>query len=327
MSLYVISGPSSPGPGEREEMLVKAHELLAGAGVEPSEVVRLDVPGRGAGEEGEGTLRAELEPAVPILQSGSLFGGQQALLLVDAHLVQSREAEILAGLIRHRDVASVTVVLVTAGRLLKPLAEVVKEGGETFSVQKMWERQVVSWLEQQVHTRELTLEKGAAEALVQRFGTDTAALSRALDQLREHRGKVTAELILNRFRNRPEEPLYLYLDAVEKGNAGEALRRLADFLTHGHPLQVIGAIDGDLRRKALAAAAPDRETLFQWMGAKPSDRRTDRLWRMRGRVPESSLLRAQEALLRADRVLKTEPEDTHRVTMERLTVALSRWYG
>lgn len=327
MSLYLISGPTSPGPGEREEMLSRAHEVLASAGIASGDVVRLDVPGRGAGEEGEGTLRAELEPAVPILQSGSLFGDAQALLIVDAHQIQAREAEILAELIRNRDVASVTVVLVAAGRLPKPVADVVKEAGETVSVQKMWERQVGGWLQDQVRTRELTLEKGAAEALVQRFGTDTAALSRALDQLREHRGKITPELVLDRFRNRPEEPLYLYLDAVEKGDAGEALRRLADFLTHGHPLQVIGAIDGDLRRRSLAAAAPDRDTLFQWMGAKPADRRTDRLWRMRGRVPESALRRAQEALLRADRVLKTEPEDTHRVTMERLTVAMCRWYG
>jgi DNA polymerase III delta subunit len=170
-------------------------------------------------------------------------------------------------------------------------------------------------------------EKGAADALVQRFGTDTAAMGRALDQLREHRGKITADLILTRFRNRPDEPLYLYLDAVEKGNAGEALRRLADFLTHGHPLQVIGAMDGDLRRKALAAAAPDRESLFEWLGAKSSDRRADRLWRMRGRVPDSSLRLAQSAVLRADRVLKSQPEESHRVTMERLTVALCRWYG
>jgi len=327
MSLHLVSGPSSPGPGEREEMLSRAHEILESSGVSPGDIVRLDVPGRGAGEDGEGTLRAELEPAVPILQSGSLFGGQQALLLVDGQFIQAAEAPILAELIRNRDESAVSVVLVAAGRLLKPLADLVKEAGETVSIQKMWERQVVSWLEQQTRSRELTLEKGAADALVQRFGTDTAALSRALDQLREHRGKITADLILNRFKNRPEEPLYLYLDAVAKGNAGEALRRLADFLTHGHPLQVIGAIDGDLRRRSLAAAAPDRETLFEWMGSKPSDRRTDRQWRMRGKVPESSLLRAQEALLRADRVLKTEPEDTHRVTMERLTVALSRWYA
>lgn len=326
MSLFVVTGPPNPGPGEREDMLAAARCVLDREGVARADVVRIDVPGRGAGETGEGALRTELEPAVPILQSGSLFGGSQALLLVDAHLVQVAEAEILADLIAHRDPEAVTVVLVAGGKLPKALADVVK-GGETIAVAKMWERQAVQWLHKEVASRDLVLEKGAVEALVQRFGTDTAAMGRALDQLREHRGKITAELILARFKNRPDEPLYLLLDAVEKGDAGEALRRLADFLTHGHPLQVIGALDGDLRRRALAAAAPDRETLFDWLGARSSDRRADRLWRMRGRVPDSALRRAQSAVLRADRVLKTEPEDTHRVTMERLTVAMCRWYG
>jgi DNA polymerase III delta subunit len=327
MSLYVIAGPPGAGPGEREEMLAAARQVLAESDVASGDVVRIDVPGRGAGEEGEGSLRAELEPAVPILQSGSLFGGSQALLLADAHQLQAAEAEILAELIRHRDAAAVTVVIVAAGRLPKPLADVAKEGGRTISVAKMWERNALQWLESQLKARDLTFEKGATEALVQRFGTDTGSMTRALDQLQEHRGKITAELILSRFRNRPEEPLFLYLDAVEKGRAGEALRRLADFMTHGHPLQVIGAIDHDLRRRALAATAPDQETLAAWLKAKPSDRRTSRLWSSRGRIPESALRRAQEAVLRADRVLKSEPEETHRVTMERLTVALCRWYS
>jgi hypothetical protein len=51
------------------------------------------------------------------------------------------------------------------------------------------------------------------------------------------------------------------------------------------------------------------------------------MWRQRTRVRESSLRRAQDALLRADRVVKTHPEEVHRVTLERLTVALCRWYG
>lgn len=327
MSLFAVSGPSSPGPGERQQMLEAARHILDTHHIEPGDVVRVDVPGRGAGEEGEGVLRAELEPAVPILQSGSLFGGGQALLLVDAHLLQVAEATILAELIRHRDTEAVMVVLVAGGRLPKELAAVVKEGGETVSIAKMWERQAGKWLDDEIDKREMVLESGAAAALIQRFGTDTAAMSTALDQLREQRGKITADLILDRFRNRPEEPLFLFLDAVEEGNTGDALRRLGDFLTHGHPLQVIGALDGDLRRRALAAAAPDRETLFEWLAARSWDRRADRLWRMRGRVPESALRRAQGAILRADRVLKSEPEDTHRVTMERLTVALCRWYG
>lgn len=327
MSLYAISGPSNAGPGEREEILSTARGVFAKLGVGSDDIVRIDVPGRGAGEEGEGVLRSELEPAVPILQSGSLFGGNQVLYLVDGQNLQVAEGEILAELIEARDPGAVSVVVVHTGRLPKALAAVIKVGAESIVVKKMWERQVGPWVAEQIRTRDLVVEEGAIDALVQRFGTDTGALSSALDQLREHRGKVTKDLVLDRFRNRPEEPLFLLLDAIEKGRSGEALRRLSDFLVHGHPLQVIGALDGDLRRRSLAAAAPDRDTLGDWLNARSSDRQVDRLWGRRGRIADSSLRQAQHAVLRADRVLKTEPEDNHRVTMERLTVALCRWYG
>ena len=224
MSLIAVTGPSNPGPGEREEMLEAARQALLEEGIEPADIVRIDVPGRGAGEDGEGTLRAELEPVVPILQSGSLFGGRQGLLVVDAHNLQVAEAEILADLVSNRDPEAVAVVFVSGGKLPKPLADVAKNGGRAVTIAKMWERQAIAWAEEEMKKRELDAEPEAAAALVQRFGTDTAAMSRALDQLREHRGKITPALILDWFKNRPDEPLFLYIDAIEKGRAGEALR-------------------------------------------------------------------------------------------------------
>ncbi|MGH8913673.1 MAG: hypothetical protein ACRDZM_04060, partial [Acidimicrobiia bacterium] len=71
---------------------------------------------------------------------------------------------------------------------------------------------------------------------------------------------------------------------------------------------------------------PDEGTFRDWIGARPGDRGAGRFWSQRGKVRESSLRRAQEALVRADRVVKSYPEDVHRVTLERLTVALCRWY-
>jgi hypothetical protein len=96
---------------------------------------------------------------------------------------------------------------------------------------------------------------------------------------------------------------------------------------HGHPLVYLAAVESDLKKRALAAAAPDEATFRAWMGATAADRGASRFWSQRGRVRESSLRRAQEALVRADRVIKSQPEDVHRVTLERLTVALCRWYG
>ena len=327
MALLLISAPSNAGPGERQQMLDGAAEHFDRAGLERSQVLRIDIPGRGAGEEGDGALRSELEPAIPLLQSGSLFGEPQGLELVDAQNLQAAEGSVLEELIRAADLSSIEIVLLTAGALPRSLSTLVKSLGTAQSVRKMWERQALQWLDAEVRDRGLVLEKGADKAILQKFGSDIASMGQALDQLEQTSGKITKELILDRFKNRPDEPTFLITDAISKGEVGEALRRLSDFLVHGHPLVFLAAVESDLKKRSLAAAAPDESTFRAWIGATPSDRGPARFWSQRGRVRESSLRRAQEALVRADRVIKSQPEEVHRVTLERLTVALCRWYG
>lgn len=308
-------------------MLDAASDHFGRAGLERAQVVRIDVPGRGAGEEGEGTLRAELEPVIPLLQSGSLFGEAQGLQLVDAQNLQVSEGEVLQELIEGADLSSVELVILAAGAIPRPLSALVKRLGKSQSVKKMWERQALQWVDAEVRDRGLVFEKGAGKALVQKFGSDTAAMGQAMDQLEQTSGKITKEMVLERFRNRPDEPTFMITDAISKGDVGEALRRLSDFLVHGHPLVYLAAVESDLKKRSLAAAAPDEATFRQWLGATRADRGPVRFWSQRGKVRESSLRRAQEALVRADRVIKSQPEEVHRVTLERLTVALCRWYG
>lgn len=322
MTLLIVAGPASPGPGERDQMLEMAAAHLAKSGVGRDHVVRIDVPGRGAGEEGDGSLRAELEPMIPLLQSGSLFGEAQGLEVVDAQNLQKAEMTTLVDLVEGADLSSLEVVLVYGGAVPKAVRDL---GGQTVSVKKMWERQATQWLEQELARRHLELDRDAVSALMKWFGTDTASMRQALDQLVETSGKITAEVIMDRFKNRPDEPTWHITDAIEKGDVATALRRLSDFLVHGHPLVYLAALESDLKKRALAATAPNQETLKGWVGG--SDRQIGRLWNQRGRVRESALRRAQEALVRADRVIKTQPEEVHRVTLERLTVAFCRWYG
>jgi DNA polymerase III delta subunit len=325
--VLLITAPSNVGPGERKQMLDAARDFFTKGGVDGSAVVRIDVPGRGAGEQGDGVLRTELETMVPLLQSGSLFGEASGLELVDAQNLQVGEVDILDELIRSADLSSVHVVAVVAGSPGKKLSTTFSDLGAKVSISKMWERQASEWLGSEVKRRDLSIENPAREALLQRFGTDTAAIGQALDQLSEHNGKITRDLVLDWFKNRPDEPAWHITDAIERGNAGEALRRLSDFLVHGHPLVFLAAVESDLKKKALAAAAPDEATFKEWVGGRSSDRALGRAWRMRGKVRETSLRRAQDALVRADRVIKSQPEVTHRVTLERLTVALCRWYS
>ena len=326
MGVLLVSGPSNAGPGERDQMLTEAAKHFTTREVSRSEIVRIDVPGRGAGVQGEGSLRGELEPLIPLLQSGSLFGDRQGLELVDAHNLLAAEGDVIAALLADADLDSIEVVLVAGGALPKTLTSTVKEVGDTVSVRKMWDRQATQWLSSEVNRRGLTLEKGAEDAMLQRFGTDTAGMGQALDQLEESTGKITAELILDRFKNRPDEPTFYITDAISKGDVGTALRRLNDFLVHGHPLVYLAALESDLKKRTLAAAAPDEETYREWVGARSNDRSVARFWSRRGRVKDSNLRRAQEALVRADRTVKTQPEDVYKVTLERLTVALCLWY-
>lgn len=325
-SILHVSGASNVGPGERQEMLERGRAFLIAAGVSPDQIVRLDVPVRGGGEDGEGPLRTDLEPLIPMLQSGSLFGDMQGIMVVEAQNLNAAETLLLADLLTQADDQSVAVSMVAFGSLPAALSKLIKATGEVVTVRKMWERQAGEWLGNEIRHRDLVLESDASEALLQRFGTDTAALGQALDQLHEHRGKITKALVLDRFRSRPDDPLVHYTDAISAGNVGEALRRLSDFMTHGHPLVLLAAVEGDLRRRAVASASDDEESFRSAIGARSDDRRASRMWRDRGRVNDSSLSKALAALVRADRVMKTQPEEVHRVTLERLTVALCRWY-
>jgi len=327
MALLIVSGPSNAGPGEREQMMAVAAEHFEKEGVSRQQVVRVDVPGRGGGETGDGVIRTELEPMIPLLQSGSLFAEPEGLELVDSQNLQKAEVETLVALLESADLGSTDVVIVAAGTVPKPLATMAKERGSTVSVKKMWERQASQWLDAELRDRGLKFEPGASEGLLKRFGTDTASMGQALDQLEEATEPITAQVVLDRFKNRPDEPPWHITDAIGKGDVGTALRRLSDFLVHGHPLVYLAALEGDLKKRSLAAAAPDQDTLKAWLGGRSSDRQLAHAWSNRTRVRESSLRRAQEALVRADRVIKTEPEEMHRVTLERLTVAMCRWYG
>jgi DNA polymerase III delta subunit len=308
-------------------MFERAQAFFQQFDVESSDIVRVDVPGRGASAEStdrSGVMRNEVEPALPALQSGSLFGGNQGLLIVDGQYLLKGEAEVIAELMAVATPETI-VIVVSAGAVPSPLSKTLK-AGETIKVEKMRERDAASWLGSELRNRKMKLPVDAREALLQRFGSNVAALGQALDQLAGDT-HITRETILARFRNRPDEPMWHLADAISGGQVGEALRRLSDFLTHGHPLQLLGYLEDDLKRRSMASAAAGVDEYAELVGGRSSDWRVKRDWNRRSRVSDSELRTALAALLRADGLLKSAPEETHRLTMERLTVALCRLYG
>ena len=305
-------------------MLDRAHTHLEGA----ESLVRVDVPAKGtASDDGTvGAMRTELEAVVPALQSGSLFGGSEGVLIVEAQGLLKAEAEVIGELLLGAP-DGLLVAFTCAGSLPASIAKAVKEVGEVSTVKKIRERDAGQWLGAELRRRKLKLPSEAQAALIQRFGSDLAAMAGALDQLEMADEMPSADALIERFRTRPDEPVWLYADAVSAGNVGEALRRLTDFLTHSHPLVLLAYLENDLKRRAMAAAAPDLATFAEWSGTKPDHYPTKKAWNVRNRTSDSELRRALDAISRADQHLKSAPEDTHRLTMERLTVALCRWYS
>ncbi len=322
--LVVISGPRDAGPGERDLMMERATLALDQLGVESP--TRIDVPPKGAtaSDDDDSAMRGAVQEIVPALQSGSLFGGADGVLVVDADSLLKAEAEVIAELL---DVSADPIaVFVAAGAIPAPLGSMLKKQGETIAVKRITERSAGEWLGRAARERGLRLDRDASSILLNRFGTNVAALGQALDQLAVDGPDVDVESVRSRFKNRPDEPMWHYMDAVVAGQQGEALRRLADFLQHGHPLQLLAFVQNDVRRRSLAAAAPDYDVFLEWDGGR-AGWAMEKVWKQRSRIKGSDLKLALGALSRADLQLKTAPEATHRVTMERLTVAMCRWYG
>ena len=150
-------------------------------------------------------------------------------------------------------------------------------------------------------------------------------MRRAVDQLAISGGVINAEDVRDRFDNRPDEPMWFLGDAIMSGDHDQALVRLSAFLVHNHPLVLLSYLEGEVRKRSLAAIAPDYESFAEWANSNPNSYATKKIWERRTRANGHALANCVRALAKADLTLKTQPEATHRVTLERLTVAMSRW--
>lgn len=263
------------GPGEREEALTTARRHLVKVGVDNDQIVRIDVPssrggasGHGGGPDHHGAFRPELVTIVPLLQSSSLFGQKQGMLLVDANFLLAAESRALAELLPSIDPAAVAVAIVAHRSLPTALSKKVKEIGKVKSIRQPWERQIHGWLIGEIKEKGLRMGYQARLALVQRFGTDRAALRRALEQLQGENRQVTPQMVTERFRNRPDQPVFRIVDEILAGNAPAALRRLGDYLANarasdGRPHILLGTLESDLRLRLQASQATDRRHFWQ----------------------------------------------------------------
>lgn len=305
-------------------MRSRAAKIFEEQGVEDPH--RIDVPGKGTAAAEDGTaLREAVQMIVPALQSGSLFGGRTGVLVVDAQQLLKAEIDAIVEMLDNADPDQAVAVFLASGTLPAPIKKKVEGSGKIQRVKAATERDAATWIVNYARERHLRIDQDARSELLATFGSNTTQMRNAIDQLSISGSTISAGDVRDNFTNRPDEPLWFLGDAIVAGREDEALRRLSDFLEHQHPLILLSYLEGEVRKRSLAAVSPDYDSFASVARANPNSYATKKIWQNRTRANGDGLAHSVKAIARADMTIKTMPEATHRVTLERLTVAMCRW--
>jgi DNA polymerase III delta subunit len=305
-------------------MQARAVKIFEAEGV--ADPHRVDVPAKGSAAAEEGiALREAVQMVVPALQSGSLFGGKTGVLVVDAQQLLKAEVDAIVEMLDNADPDQAVAVFLASGTLPASIKKKVAATGKVETVRATTERDAATWIVDYAKAHHLRIDQSARSELITTFGSNTAQMRNAIDQLAVSGSTISASDVRDNFTNRPDEPLWFLGDAIMAGKEGEALRRLADFLEHQHPLILLSYLEGEVRKRSLAAISPDYDTFASSARANPNSYATKKIWQNRTRANGDGLAHSVKAIARADITIKTMPEATHRVTLERLTVAMCHW--
>jgi DNA polymerase-3 subunit delta len=188
-------------------------------------------------------------------------------------------------------------------------------GAEAVSAEPLKGARLRSRVDEEVRRRGLPLDADAANQLVERVGQDLRRLMGELDKLeafgqgQERLSSADVAAVLGKGFARP---YWLLGDAVAERRTGEALELALSLLEDGEeaPL-LIGAVYQALRRmralRALRQAGASREEKLAALPKTMAFKLPD-LERAAERWSEADLLRAQGALRRADRRVKSGGE-------------------
>ncbi len=303
----------------------RAEAILKESGATSVDIQRIHVPDKGSGGEGTSPLRNEVGPIVPALQSLSLFGDRQVVELIDAQNLLKVEAEAIADLVTGMDHEMVLLVVMARGKAPAVLDKaLVAAGAAKEDFRQVRQRDAAGWLTNEARKRHIQMGPEVRDELFKVFGTDLAAIASALDQL--DGTEVTFEAVKGRFKNRPDLAPWDLTDSMDKGDVAGSLRLLADYLVHSHPLQLIGFLERDLRRKAMALSADSLTEFAEWEGARADNFAIKNTYTKARNLKHENLAKALSTLEKVDGALKSAPEAVHLVMLERLVVAFCFWY-
>lgn len=265
------------------------------------------------------------------------FGGRRLVVVRGAERFEEKKAgeAMQAALVAYLEAPTPTTVLALVAakvdRRLK-LWKALEKAGLVVDCSPPDEATLPARLEAGAEAAGVRFEPGAARLLVELAGHDLGVLEGEVAKLAAYvgdGGRVSAEAVHQMLaaRRAGEASVFVWVDAVAEGRAGEAVVALGRLLDAGEePLRLLALLARQVRLVFAARSMLDRGATSQEIAERvvPRTRFLARKLVEQARlhdVPE--LLAVHEALVEADLALKSSPVSS-RFVMERLVLTMSR---
>ncbi|HEX8803060.1 MAG TPA: DNA polymerase III subunit delta [Acidimicrobiales bacterium] len=270
---------------------------------------------------------------VPLVEAA-----QTPPFLTDRRVVVGRDVEVftrteqVAPLVAYLDdpLPTTSLVLVwSGGRVPKSLLDAVKRQGE--QVDTSPGRKVAAWVDEQVASAGLRLDREAAQRVLDWLGDDPQKLVGVLTTLTgsygpgARLGVAEVEPFLGEAGGVPPWDL---TDAIDRGDIADALDKLHRMLAGGgrHPLQVMATLHGHYARLLLLDGAPVRgeRDAAQLLGLKGSTFPARKALAQVRRLGHDKVVRAMDLLATADLDLRGGKAWPEELVLEVLVARLAR---
>ena len=262
------------------------------------------------------------------LATPSLFGERRALLVSDAKALSDDGMLELRRYLDAPDPEAPLVITARVGERAKApaaLTKLVADVGKVVEV-KVQRRDLPGWLLQRARSKEMTLASDGANALIEVFGEEPAAIDQSLDQLAAAfpGERVTAELVARQFRGLGEQHTWDLCDRAFARDLPGAMRSLRTLLeARDEGLMILGAIAARLRDLMRVRSVPERTSpaelarqaglRFEWQARRYRDQAR--------RFSLEELAQIHDHVVWADRALKSGANDE--VVLPMVVVAIA----
>ncbi len=156
-----------------------------------------------------------------------------------------------------------TVLLLITAKLDKraKFYKACQKAGEVIECPTMNQREAIAWAKSEVSEREFSIAGGAAQALVERSGTNLSDVANAISLVCGYLGNpgaITEEDVRAACSDVAEDEIWALTDAIATSNTGEALRVLRNILELGKSEpEIMGTINWLLKSAYAVAKAEE----------------------------------------------------------------------